>query len=78
MRTATGKERPRVTSVAEEDKFIRVTSLRNCNPNKCFRVQVTHLNINCSETLHAEFCKNILSVQRRTPNNVCRAELITN
>ncbi|KAK6313187.1 hypothetical protein J4Q44_G00165340 [Coregonus suidteri] len=31
--------RPRVTSAAE-DKFIRVTSLRNCSPNKCFRVQV--------------------------------------
>ena len=27
--------RPRVTSAAE-DKFIRVTSLRNCSPNKCF------------------------------------------
>jgi hypothetical protein len=27
------------------------------------------------ETLHAEVCKNILSVQRRTPNNACRAEL---
>ena len=27
------------------------------------------------ETLHAEFCKNILSVQRRTPNNAWRAEL---
>ena len=25
--------------------------------------------------LHAEFCKNILRVQRRTPNNACRAEL---
>jgi hypothetical protein len=29
------KGRPRVTSAAE-DKFIRVTSLRNCSPNKCF------------------------------------------
>jgi hypothetical protein len=28
------KERPRVTFAAE-DKFIRVTSLRNCSPNKC-------------------------------------------
>ena len=28
-------ERPRVTS-AVEDKSIRVTSLRNCSPNKCF------------------------------------------
>jgi transposase len=28
--------RPRVTSAAE-DKFFRVSSLRNCNPNKCFR-----------------------------------------
>ena len=34
MRTSTGKEDP-VTSVAE-DKSIRVTSLRNCIPNKCF------------------------------------------
>ena len=25
--------------------------------------------------LHAEFCKNILSVQCKTPNNACRAEL---
>ena len=25
--------------------------------------------------LHAEFCKNILRVQRKTPNNACRAEL---
>jgi transposase len=29
------KGRPRVTSAAE-DKFIRVTCLRNCSPNKCF------------------------------------------
>ena len=34
------KGRPRVTSAAEE-KFIIVTSLRNCSPNKCLRVQVT-------------------------------------
>ncbi|CDQ71903.1 unnamed protein product [Oncorhynchus mykiss] len=27
--------KPRVTSAAE-DKFIRVTSLRNCSPDKCF------------------------------------------
>ena len=27
--------RPKVTS-ASEDKFIRLTSLRNCSPNKCF------------------------------------------
>ena len=26
------------------------------------------------ETLHAEFCKNILRVQRRTPNNAYRTE----
>ena len=32
--------RPRVTSAAE-DKFIRVTSLRGCSPNKSHRVQVT-------------------------------------
>jgi transposase len=29
------KGSPRVTSAAE-DTFIRVTSLRNCSPNKCF------------------------------------------
>jgi transposase len=29
------KGRPRVTSAAEE-KFIRVTSIRNCSPNNCF------------------------------------------
>ena len=29
------KGRPRVTS-AVQDKLIRVTSLRNCSPNKCF------------------------------------------
>jgi hypothetical protein len=29
------KGRPRVTFTAE-DKFIRVTSLRNCSPNKSF------------------------------------------
>ena len=34
------KGRPSVTSAAE-DTFIRVTSLRNWIPNKCFRVQVT-------------------------------------
>ena len=28
-----------------------------------------------TETLHAEFCKNILRVQRKTVNNACRAEL---
>ena len=39
MRTATVKEAPEFS--AAEDKFIRVTSLRNCSPNKCFRVQVT-------------------------------------
>jgi hypothetical protein len=34
-----------------EDKFIRVTSLRNCSPNKCFTEfkKQTHININCSE-----------------------------
>ena len=42
------KGRPRDTSAG---KFITVTSLRNCSPNKCFtqfKLQ-THLNINCSE-----------------------------
>jgi transposase len=34
------KGRPRVTSSAE-DKYITVTRLRNCSPNKCFRVKVT-------------------------------------
>ena len=28
-----------------------------------------------TESLHAEFCKMILHVQRKTPNNACRAEL---
>ena len=28
-----------------------------------------------NETLHAEFCKILLHVQRKTTNNVCRAEL---
>ena len=27
------------------------------------------------ETLHVEFCRNILKTQRKTPNNACRAEL---
>ena len=27
------------------------------------------------EILHAEFCKTVLQVQRKTPNNACRAEL---
>ena len=35
----------------------------------------TKLDQHKIETLHAEFCKNILRVQRRTPNNACRAEL---
>ena len=44
------KGRPRVTSDAD-DKFIRVTSLRICSPNKCFSEckYQTHLNIDCSE-----------------------------
>ena len=28
-----------------------------------------------TESLHAEFCRNILKVQRKTPTNACRAEL---
>jgi hypothetical protein len=40
MRTATGKEDPELPPAAE-DMFIRVTSIRNYSPNKCFRVQVT-------------------------------------
>ena len=35
------KGRPRVTS-SSDDMFIRVTSLRNCNPNKCLIVQLTN------------------------------------
>lgn len=27
------------------------------------------------ESFHTEFCKSILQVQRKTPNNLCRAEL---
>ena len=51
------KGRPRVASAAE-DKFIRVTSLRNCSPNKCFRVQVTDISTStvqrrqCESGLH--------------------------
>ncbi len=28
-----------------------------------------------TEALHTEFCKIILKLQRKTPNNACRAEL---
>ena len=42
------KGKPRVTSAAEY-KFIRVNSNSDGSPNKCFRVQVTDININCSE-----------------------------
>ena len=28
-----------------------------------------------TETLHAEFCRSILNIQRKTPTNACRAEL---
>jgi hypothetical protein len=38
-RTATGKEDTETSAAG--DKFIRVTSLRNCSLNKCFRDQVT-------------------------------------
>ena len=41
--------------------------LTNQEFTKCDKHQI--------ETQQAEFCKNILSVQRRTPNNACRAEL---
>ena len=37
----------RVTSAAE-DKFIRVNCTSGCSQNKCFRVQVTDIYINCS------------------------------
>jgi hypothetical protein len=40
--------RPRVTSAAE-DKFIRVTSLRKCSPNKCFRVQITDISTSTTQ-----------------------------
>ena len=56
------KGSPRVTSDAE-DKFIRVTSLSNCSPNKCFTEfkEQTHLNINCSEeTVHPAFMVKLL------------------
>ena len=51
-KTTTGKDDPELPA---EDKFIRVTSLRNCSPNKCyieFKKQ-THLNINYSEEKQA-------------------------
>jgi hypothetical protein len=37
------KGRPTVTTTAG-DTFTRVTSLRNCSPNKCVRVQVTDIS----------------------------------
>ena len=40
MRTATGKEDPELP-LLQRISSLRVTSLRNCSPNKCFRVQVT-------------------------------------
>jgi transposase len=65
------KGRPRVTSAAE-DKFIGVTRLRNCNPNKCFRVQVTDISTStvqrrlCELGLHGQIvAKNPLL--KRTP-----------
>jgi hypothetical protein len=42
------KGRPIVTSATEE-KFITVTSLGNCSPNKCFRVQVTDISTSIVE-----------------------------
>jgi hypothetical protein len=39
MRTATGKEDAELTLL--QRIHLLVTSLRNCSPNKCYRVQVT-------------------------------------
>jgi hypothetical protein len=39
MRTATGKEDPELPLLQRISSL--VTSLINCSPNKCFRVQVT-------------------------------------
>ena len=41
--------------------------LANQEPEKWDKHQI--------ETLHAEFCKSILHIQRKTPNNACRVEL---
>ena len=43
QRTAKSKEY-RVTSAAEDNKLIRVTSLRNCSPNKCFTEFNRHIS----------------------------------
>ena len=48
------KGRPRVTSAAE-DKFIKVTSLRNYSPNKCFRVPVTDIS---TSTVQRRLCES--------------------
>ena len=47
------QERPRVASAAE-DTFIRVTSLRNCSPNKCLTDTAQHqlFRGDCESGLH--------------------------
>ena len=56
------KGRPRVTS-AVEDKFIRVTSLRNCSPNKCFTEFNRHISTStvqrrlCDSGLHGQIAE---------------------
>ena len=47
------KGRPRVTSAAE-DTFIRVPGLRNCSPNKCFRVRVRDIS---TSTVQRRLCE---------------------
>ena len=50
LRTATGKEDAELPLLQVISSF-RVTSLRNCSPDKCFTEfkKQTHLKVNCSE-----------------------------
>ena len=51
MRTATGKEDPELPPLQR----IRVTSLRNCRPNTCFRVQVIDIS---TSTVQKRLCES--------------------
>jgi hypothetical protein len=58
--------RPRVTSVTE-DRFIRVTSLRNERQNKLFRVQVTdtsHHQLFRGDCVNQVFMVELLHTQK--------------
>jgi hypothetical protein len=52
MRTPTGKEGPELPllqRISSLELPASESSTSECSPNKCFRVQVTDFNINCSE-----------------------------